>query len=284
MNNARVAVACAFLLSALLSLPARAVSGSPDYSALWWNASESGWGMNVMQQEQILFITLFIYGSNSAPTWYVGPNVAFTGANAAGDRTYAGDLYATTGTPFSATPFVSGATTAQVAGRITFVGRADGTATVQYTASGSTVNKTLVRQTWAQPNFTLNTATPYAGAMSGTTAGCANTSDNGTGSSQPSNIALYINSVGNTMRLEVTTPPTDAGLCILSGNNYVQEGRFGKATLTGRCSGFPASQPAITFQAREVEVGTNYFTLQYTITSGVGAGCVENGVMMGAKK
>ena len=62
------------------------------------------------------------------------------------------------------------------------------------------------------------------------------------------------------------------------------EGRYGKATLTGRCSAFPASTPAITLQAREVEVGANYFTMQVTITGGPNAGCTSVGVMTGAKK
>lgn len=283
MRKARIACICALVLGTLLSLPARAISGSTDFSALWWNASESGWGMNIMQEEQILFITLFIYGPNNAPTWY-SATATFVSANAAGDRTYAGDLIATTGTPFSVTPFNPAATTVLPVGRITFVGRSDGTANVQYNAGSASVSKNVVRQTWAQPNFTLNTATSYVGADSQTTTGCTSVADNGSSNSTYDNIALYINSVGNTMRLEVTTPPTDAGLCILSGNNYVQEGRYGKATLTGRCSSVPASQPPIRFEVREVEVGPNYFTLQFTATDGLGAGCVNRGVMTGAKK
>ena len=272
---------CAFLFGTFLSLSARAVSTSTDYSALWWNASESGWGMNVMQEEQILFITLFIYGSTGAPTWY-SATATFASANGAGDRTYTGDLYATTGTPFSTTPFNPGATTVQKVGSIQFVGRADGTATVQYTAGSATVNKTLVRQTWAQPNFTLNTATAYVGAHSAVTTGCSTASDNGPYNTTYSQVALYINSVGNTMHLELTAP--EAGLCTLHGNNYVQEGRYGKATLTGRCSAFPASAPALTVEAREVEVGANYFTMQLTVTGGTDVGCTDVGVLTGAKK
>jgi hypothetical protein len=275
---------CAFLLGNVLSLPARAVSTSTDYSALWWNASESGWGMNVMQEEQVLFITLFIYGSTGAPTWY-SAIASFASANGAGDRTYDGDLYSTTGTPFSTAPFNPGATMAQRVGSIEFIGRADGTATVQYTAGSTTVSKTVVRQTWAQPNFTLNTATPYVGAQSDMTTGCADASVNGPGNTTFSQVALYINSVGNTMHLEVTTPPTDAGLCTLHGNNYVQEGRYGKATLTGRCSALPASSPAITLEVREVEVGANYFTMQFKRTGGPeSVGCTAVGVMTGARK
>ena len=275
----------ALLFGSLTSLPARAVSGSTDYSGLWYVASESGWGMNVMQQEQILFITLFIYGTNSQPTWFVASDATFTSANSAGDRTYTGPLYATTGTPFSTNPFNPGATTVAQVGTITFVGRADGTATVSYTASGSTVNKTVVRQTWAMPTFTLNTSTPYAAAQSSTKSGCTNSANNTTDNGTYDNMALYIHSQGNTMMVTLTTPPTDAGVCTLQGNNYVQEGRYGKATLTGRCAAWATSIPNITFQVREVEVGANYFTFQYTATGGdISAGCTERGVFVGAKK
>ncbi len=137
-----------------------------------------------------------------------------------------------------------------------------------------------MRQTWAQPSFTLNTATAYAGAHSGNTTGCTVGSNNGSFNGTFSQMALYIN--GSTMRVEVTTPPTDAGLCIFQGSNYVQEGRYGKATLTGSCSALPASTPQFQMVAREVEVGANYFTFQYTLTAD--AGCTETGVFVGAKK
>ena len=271
----------ALLLGSLTSLPARAVSGSTDFSGLWYNASESGWGMNVMQQEQILFITLFIYGANSQPTWFVASDASFTSANSAGDRTYTGALYATTGTAFSA-PTWGAVTVAQV-GTITFVGKADGTATVNYTANGSTVNKNVVRQTWAQPNFTLNVATPYVASQSIVKTGCTVSSNNEVSNGSYSQVALYIN--GSTMRLEITNPPSDGGLCTLQGGNYSQEGRYGKATLTGSCAGFPAGSPQINMQAREVEVGSNFFTFQYTLTGGPdSAGCTERGVFVGAKK
>jgi hypothetical protein len=278
----KLAAVCISTLIVAMSviLPARAISTSSDYSALWWNASENGWGMNVIQQEQVLFITLFVYGQNAA-TWFVASNVAFVSANAAGDRTYTGDLYRTSGTPFGVTPYNPGAVTVETVGSITFVGLADGTATVRYNVNSNTVNKTVTRQTWARPEFTLNTATSYAGASSDVTTGCANAGNNGRDNSTYPQIALYINSAGNTMRLELTTG--DSGICIFNSNNYVQEGRYGRATMTGTCSAFPAS--TITFRAREVEIGADYFTLRHSLT-GVpdGAGCTISGVMTGAKK
>jgi len=161
--------------------------------------------MNVIQQEQILFITLFVYGPNNAPTWLVS-SANFVSANGAGDRTYTGDLFATTGTPYAVTPFNTGAVTAQAVGTITFVGRADGTATVQYNSGATVVNKTLTRQTFAQPNFTLNTATPYVVAAADTGTGCASASDN-----RRSKVVESVPRISSNAAIPTATPTTAPG-------------------------------------------------------------------------
>ena len=40
-------------------------------SDLWWNPNESGWGVTVDQQQDIMFLTFFIAGSNGSPYWVV---------------------------------------------------------------------------------------------------------------------------------------------------------------------------------------------------------------------
>ncbi len=264
---------------------ARAVSTSTDFSDLWFNPSESGWGMNVIQQENILFLTLFVYGTGSTPTWFVASNVAFVSQNAAGDRLYRGDLFATTGTPFGVTPFVplTGANVRAV-GTITFTGLAAGSATLSYTVDGVTVNKMLSRQTWAQPNFTLNVATSYAGAGSAEVSGCTDTSKNEKFTTNFNSFALYINSVGSTMRTESREAAT-SGLCTFQGNNYTQEGRYGKATISGRCTDFPATMPNIVLNVTNIEVGPTSFLYRYSATGGpLTAGCTERGTNVGAKR
>lgn len=241
--------------------------------------------MNVIHQENILFLTLFVYGTGSTPTWFVASNVAFVSQNAAGDRLYRGDLFATTGTPFGVTPFVplTGANVRTV-GTITFTGLAAGGATLSYVVDGITVNKTLTRQTWAQPNFTLNVATAYAAAGSAEVSGCTDTSKNEKFTSSFNSFALYINSVGSTMRIEGRETAT-SGLCTFQGNNYTQEGRYGKATLSGRCTDFPATMPNIVMNVTNVEVGPTSFSSRYSATGGpLTAGCTERGTQVGAKR
>ena len=42
----------------LASLPAASSASIYDVTGLWYNPNESGWGMNVIQQSNTLFITL----------------------------------------------------------------------------------------------------------------------------------------------------------------------------------------------------------------------------------
>ncbi len=47
---------------------------SANYTALWWNPAESGWGVNFNHQGNTLFGTLFTYDASGAPLWLVMSN------------------------------------------------------------------------------------------------------------------------------------------------------------------------------------------------------------------
>jgi dienelactone hydrolase len=78
-------------------------ANSVNHTALWWNPSESGWGLNLNQQDGILFGTLFTYDATRAPMWLVMSSGFRWGTSS----TYSGDLYRTNGSPFNANPFLS---------------------------------------------------------------------------------------------------------------------------------------------------------------------------------
>jgi len=78
------------------------VDPTANYQGLWWASpagSESGWGINVAHQADIIFATWFTYDATGKAWWLsmTAPKTA-TGA-------YAGTLYTTVGPPFSAMPF-----------------------------------------------------------------------------------------------------------------------------------------------------------------------------------
>ena len=62
-----------------------------DFSDLWWNENESGWGIALTHQGAIVFATIYTYDAAGAPAWYVASNCAVS----AGACT--GDLYHVTG-------------------------------------------------------------------------------------------------------------------------------------------------------------------------------------------
>lgn len=65
-----------------------------DYTDLWWNPNESGWGMAMAQQFGNIFLAWFVYQSNGQPMWYVASSCLISGSSCSGT------LYATTGPPF----------------------------------------------------------------------------------------------------------------------------------------------------------------------------------------
>ena len=77
------------------------LAGASNYQGLWWNASESGWGINFAHHGLIIFATWFTFDGNGAPTWFVATMNKGTG------ETFSGQLFTETATPFGATPFVA---------------------------------------------------------------------------------------------------------------------------------------------------------------------------------
>src|SRR5206468_3246327 len=70
-------------------------AGQPidDYSDIWWNANESGWGLNVAQRANgNMYATWFVYAADGSPMWYVMPGGRWTDAS-----TFEGDVYRATG-------------------------------------------------------------------------------------------------------------------------------------------------------------------------------------------
>lgn len=121
-----------------------AVSATPvNYTALWWNPAESGWGINLNHQGNIVFGTLFTYDASGAPLWLVMP----AGALVTGSNTYGGDLYRTTGPPFNANPFTPiGPENLVRVGGMTVAFTGPDTATLGYTVNGVAVTKSIQKQ------------------------------------------------------------------------------------------------------------------------------------------
>lgn len=144
-----------FLVALAVSISSRAAT----MSDLWWNSNESGWGVNIIQQQDIVFLTLFVYTPSGQPTWYVGPATTLVSSSST-QRTFTGGLYATTGPWFGAF-FNPNAVGVRQVGNVTFTATSPVRGTLTYTVDGVTVTKAIQRQTWRH----INLGGTYYGAM-----------------------------------------------------------------------------------------------------------------------
>ena len=116
-----------------------------DYSDLWWNPLESGWGLAITQHGDNIFAVWYTYAADGRPLWVVLPGGQFTDP-----KTFTGKLYTTTGTPYSALRFSPLATQVEEVGVATLQFMAN-EATFTSTVRGFTQTKRIVRQGFGAP-------------------------------------------------------------------------------------------------------------------------------------
>ena len=207
-------------------LPARATTYSTDYTDLWYNPAESGWGINVIQQYNTIFATLFVYAGDSSPTWFVASDIE---PQPAGSLTsFSGTLYRTTGPAYTLGSFNPGSVVATAVGSITFAFTSENTATLVYSVNGTTYTKSIQRQTWRTEALAGN----YFGGLTAVGSSCSGVSNGdvlivGTmavqqNSTQASFAVQFQNSSGTQQ-------------CAFTGN-YTQAGTHGSTTGTWSCT------------------------------------------------
>jgi len=121
---------------------------APNYGGMWWNApagSESGWGLNIAHQCDIIFVTWFTY-LNGKATWLV---VAAT--RIPGTQTFSGVLYTGKGPAYNADPFDPAAVVASQVGTASFAFSDDNNATFSYTIFKTTYTKQITREDFGGP-------------------------------------------------------------------------------------------------------------------------------------
>ena len=158
--------AAAAALAAGLALPASAHVDS-DFSDLWWDADESGWGMGLQRQGDVIFLTLFVYGADGRGTWLVGSEVR-PDASAGTASRWRGALLRTRGPGF-ASSFDAGSVEATPVGAVTLEFSDAYNGTLRYTVDGVAVEKAITRMTWREPS----PAGSYHGGFSSEIAQCA---------------------------------------------------------------------------------------------------------------
>jgi hypothetical protein len=145
-----------------------------NYQDLWWNApadSESGWGINLTHQSDVIFATWFTYATDGTPMWLS------VSAFKTADRTYSGDLARTTGPAFDSVPFNSKGVDYTKVGTATFTFTSGNQATFAYSVDGVSETKTIVREVFVAPGTVCTTPPLTTSTTKGVWKGTTNASE-----------------------------------------------------------------------------------------------------------
>jgi lysyl endopeptidase len=111
-----------------------------NYTALWWNPAESGWGLSITQHDSRLFAAWFVYGADGSPQWVVMP-----GGTWSSTTSITGDVYSTSGPP-SGQPFNASLVSSLKVGTATIDFSAVDRAVLSYAVNGVAGTKAIQRQ------------------------------------------------------------------------------------------------------------------------------------------
>ena len=241
------------LFSLALVRPASAV----DYTDIWYNPAEAGWGVNLVQSNSFIFATFFIYGAGNKPYWVTAQ---LTRNSTTGE--YTGPVYETTGTSFG-DPWNNNSSTVTQVGTATFTPSSAIAGKLDYTINGTSVSKQIQRQAL--------TAIPlggkYSGAYLSIFSNCSNSANNGP-------LTFFANltvtqTAGGPLKFEF-----DSNSAFSASGPYIQDGtlfRIPNATFTMNGKSYPGSFTEIKGTSQGIE-GT--WTAN---VSSIYAGCTESG-------
>ncbi len=242
---------------------AQATSFSPDQSDLWWVASESGWGMQLVQRGTVIFATLFVYDASNNPIWYTA-----TLNYVPGTVSWSGTLYLTHGPGFNTVPFNPALVTLTAVGNMTWTAGALNSGHLVYSVNGATVTKDPVRQPLALENF----AGSYIGGLTQTAVGCTNPASNG---SDEFFVGHIISQSGAALSVSAQA---GTAVCAYNGT-YSQAGQMGAAAGSYSCNNGDTGS----FNFSEMQVNELSFSASFSTTSSA-LGCQTTGRFSGTRR
>jgi len=185
--------------------------------------------MQLVQNNNTLFATIFVYNPANLPIWYSG-TLFSTGINpATGAPSFAGDLYETRGPWLGATPYQPSQVQLAKVGTISFTSPAVETGVLTYSVNGVSVTKQVQRQTLVFDNYSGT----FLGTYSVDRTNCSNPANNGRSTFLTS---FAINHSTNAMTIVAAiTNGIGTFTCTFSGA-YSQAGRMAAVNSTYACT------------------------------------------------
>jgi hypothetical protein len=156
----RALAAVATLLVPQMAMSFDVQTSGKEMTGLWWNATESGWGVALTHQYDTIFVTMYVYDGTTNPTWYVTSDCAVLGGGCAGT------LYKTSGGRTPTTPW-SGQITATPVGTMSLAFTDTDTGTMNYTINGANGSKSITRQVFRNAPIAPPGDSRYDGTYTG---------------------------------------------------------------------------------------------------------------------
>jgi hypothetical protein len=233
---------------------------STDYTDLWWNPGQSGWGLQMIHTGTFLFVTIYVYGADGKPTWFGG------GLSSNGGSTYSGKLYVTTRPHYGLATFNPNSLVVREAGTMTFDAASPNTGLLTYSVDEVAVTKSISRQP-----LTLDTYDgPYAAVLTQAVSNCGDTSKNGSATYA---LGLQIFQSGNAMSIDIANPAGDS--CTVTGT-YTQAGRNGTLDGSYTCASGDSGAAVVS----EMNNHVRQFNAKMRLTSSE-LGCIYDAAMTG---
>lgn len=255
----------AFITTLAVSLPAAASTYSIDYSDLWGggqpNPTENGWGLNLIQQGDVIFATWFVYGQNGAPTWYSAT------LNASGGSTFSGQLVFVPSGSYFGGPW-GGTPAGNVVGNATVSFSDANTGTLSYSVNGAQVTKPISRFSLRLPNLNGK----YLG-------GEVSTCSNGTQVLIYDTLNVTQNGQSVSMRVDFFNSSGTASQCTYNGT-LTPMGRTGSISGSYSCTFGTSAGNQGNFTISNIESSINGFNASF---SGQDQFCAKNGRFGGVK-
>ena len=230
-------------------------AAATDYTDIWWNSLESGWGVNFIQADDFIFATFFIYGPALQPVWYTGQ------MSRDSNGVWSGPLYLTAGTYFGA-PWNPAQRTAGQVGTVTFSPSSSHGGMLTYNVDNVVVTRQLTRQTLK----TIVLGGGYFGGVVADVYNCTNPLHNATVRFFAEVVATQ--TTGGVIQLDFTT---GNDTCSIVGN-YLQDGQLYRIPVAAyTCANGLSTTAAVS------ELKATNFGLEGRWIAPVSGGCTEAG-------
>jgi hypothetical protein len=237
------------------------LQGTGYINDLWFPPNEGGWGLNLIEQGDTAFATLFVYDAQNRPHWYSASHLA---AGTAGGRpSWSGPLEESTG-PYFGGAFDASQVNRRIVGTMTFTLRENGDGSLAYNANGVSVVKTVNRYAFRRNDL----SGVYQGEV------VMRSDDPRGGSYDDANITMDDQGDRVKVHIEIFTGPT-CDYTLNSVQYGAQRSLYGDYSCAGRQGRIEMNDLMVTAQG---------FTGTYQGPAGHIGGVITNGHIAGTRR